>query len=167
MEIEMKVDGMLKFQPGSVQILLAEDSDDENKKMLSFSISDWDAFSIAAFISKELPERPLTHDLVKKIFESYGIVFEKVVVNALKGGIFFAEIHHKNKDQSLVSDARPSDAIALALRFRCPIFVESRVFEELKEEKKRYDQEQYSLSPRINERDMAYVLENFDPKYGQ
>jgi bifunctional DNase/RNase len=77
---------------------------------------------------KVLP-RPMTHDLMKNIIEQVGVEFEKVVVNALKESTYYAHIHLVQKGKPLEIDSRPSDAIALALRFRRPIYVAKSLFE--------------------------------------
>jgi bifunctional DNase/RNase len=73
--------------------------------------------------------RPMTHDLLKNILEKVGVGVEKVVVTEMKGNTYYAFIHLANGKNPLQIDSRPSDAIALALRFRRPIFVAARLFE--------------------------------------
>lgn len=77
---------------------------------------------------KVLP-RPMTHDLLKNILEQIGVEFEKVVVNDLKESTYYAYIHLVQKGKPLAIDSRPSDAIALALRFHRPIYVAKTLFE--------------------------------------
>ncbi|MBM4259701.1 MAG: bifunctional nuclease family protein [Deltaproteobacteria bacterium] len=74
--------------------------------------------------------RPMTHDLLKNILEKVGVGFEKVVVTEMKGGTYYAFIHLANGKTPLQIDSRPSDAIALALRFHRPIFVATHLFDE-------------------------------------
>lgn len=73
--------------------------------------------------------RPMTHDLMKNIIEQVGVEFEKVIVNELKDSTYYAHIHLVQKGKSLAIDSRPSDAIALALRFHRPIYVAKPLFE--------------------------------------
>jgi bifunctional DNase/RNase len=73
--------------------------------------------------------RPMTHDLLKNILEKVGVGFEKVVVTEMKGNTYYAFIHLANGKNPLEIDSRPSDAIALALRFRRPIFVAAPLFD--------------------------------------
>ena len=73
--------------------------------------------------------RPMTHDLMKNILEQVGVEFEKVVVNELRESTYYAHIHLVQKGKSLEIDSRPSDAIALALRFHRPIYVAKNLFE--------------------------------------
>ena len=77
---------------------------------------------------KVLP-RPMTHDLMKNIIEEVGAEFEKVVVNTLKDSTYYAHIHLVQKGKPLEIDSRPSDAIALALRFHRPIYVAKALFD--------------------------------------
>jgi hypothetical protein len=69
----------------------------------------------------------MTHDLLKIFLDKLNISIEKIVVNDVKDNTFFAQIHCRNKDQTMTIDSRPSDAIALALRVEAPIFVENEV----------------------------------------
>lgn len=77
---------------------------------------------------KVLP-RPMTHDLMKNIIEQVGVEFEKVIVNELKDSTYYAHIHLVQKGKALAIDSRPSDAIALALRFHRPIYVAKALFD--------------------------------------
>jgi len=77
---------------------------------------------------KTLP-RPMTHDLMKNILEQVGVEFEKVVVNELKESTYYAYIHLSQGGKPLSIDSRPSDAIALALRFHRPIYIAKNLFE--------------------------------------
>lgn len=73
--------------------------------------------------------RPMTHDLLKNILEKVGVGFEKVVVTEMKDNTYYAFIHLANGKNPLQIDSRPSDAIALALRFHRPIFVAAQLFD--------------------------------------
>jgi uncharacterized protein len=73
--------------------------------------------------------RPMTHDLMKNIIEQVGVKFQKVVVDTLKDHTYYAHIHLEQKGKSLEIDSRPSDAIALALRFHRPIYVAKTLFD--------------------------------------
>ena len=73
--------------------------------------------------------RPMTHDLMKTIIEQVGVEFEKVVVSELKNSTYYAHIHLVQKGKPLDIDSRPSDAIALALRFHRPIYVAKALFD--------------------------------------
>src|SRR5437763_17020664 len=78
--------------------------------------------AIAAELTGQEPPRPMTHDLVTNIFKNFHITMEKVVITDLRDNTYFAEIHLRNGGSTpLVIDARPSDALALAVRTHCPM----------------------------------------------
>lgn len=72
----------------------------------------------------------MTHDLLKNLLLSFDADVEKVLINDLNEGTFFAQIHYKNNGENIELDARPSDAIALAIRFNAPIYVHKNVLDE-------------------------------------
>ena len=79
-------------------------------------------------LEKISPPRPMTHDLLRNLIKELGLEVERVVVTRLQDNTFFAEIEMRTTDKSLMRlDSRPSDAIALALRVDCPIFVDMEV----------------------------------------
>ncbi len=83
-----------------------------------------EAQAIALQLRGATPPRPLTHDLLKTILDQAGVEFDHVLVNNMKDGAYYARIHLVNGRKTLEVDSRPSDAIALAMRFHRPIFVE-------------------------------------------
>src|SRR4029077_12682184 len=85
--------------------------------------------AIAAKISGNSLNRPITHDLMATAFGSLGISVKRIIVTALTDQVFYARLYVKQEGKELDFDARPSDAIALAVRFECPIFVASEVME--------------------------------------
>jgi len=89
--------------------------------------------AIAAELTGQEPPRPMTHDLMTNIFKSTHISMEKVVITDLRDNTYFAEIHLRNNGSTQVIDARPSDALALAVRTRCPMFVSEAVFKKCPE----------------------------------
>jgi bifunctional DNase/RNase len=89
--------------------------------------------AIAAELTGQEPPRPMTHDLMTNIFKASHIAMEKVVITDLRDNTYFAEIHIKSNGSSHVIDARPSDALALAVRTRCPMFVSEMVFKKCPE----------------------------------
>jgi hypothetical protein len=103
--------------------------DKGGKKMMPIGIGIPEAQAIALQLQGTLPPRPLTHDLLKNILEQVGVEVEKVLVSELKGSTYYARIRLVNGKKSMEIDSRPSDAIALALRFHRPIFVERTLFE--------------------------------------
>jgi bifunctional DNase/RNase len=89
--------------------------------------------AIAAELTGQEPPRPMTHDLMTNVFKTMHITMEKVVITDLRDNTYFAEIHLKNGASNVVIDARPSDALALAVRSRCPMFVSETVFKKCPE----------------------------------
>jgi hypothetical protein len=88
-----------------------------------------EARSIAAVLEAEEPQRPNSHDLSKRLIEGLDGRIERVVVTALRGGVYFARIDLARNGRTIEIDARPSDAIAIALRFAAPVFVDATLFE--------------------------------------
>jgi len=76
-------------------------------------------------------ERPLTHDLIRLIFEALDAELTQIVITDLKNGTFYANLYLKHGDQELLVDSRPSDAIALATAMSVPIFVEENVMDQV------------------------------------
>jgi len=91
-----------------------------------------EAVAIRTFLSAINPPRPLTHDLVKNIVQAMGATLKEVIIDKLVENTFHAKLHLRICDGSTVTvDARPSDSIALAVRFNAPIFVVEEIFERL------------------------------------
>src|SRR5207244_10042560 len=85
--------------------------------------------AIAMRIQGMAPERPTTHDLMSTTLGELGISVSRIVVTALSEEVFFARLHLRQDGREVDIDSRPSDAIALAVRFECPIFVASDVLD--------------------------------------
>ncbi len=98
-------------------------------EVLPISIDSGQAISIAAGRGSERPERPLTHDLVMSILELLDATVERVEITALEEGVFFASLVLARSGVSFEVDARPSDAMALAVRAGAPVFVAESVIE--------------------------------------
>src|SRR5690606_4558958 len=90
-----------------------------------------EATAIALALEGVETPRPMTHDLVKVLFDTLGVALEKVFVNDLQEGTSFAELHLRRGDETQIVSARPSDAIALAVRTGTPIFAAEAVLEEV------------------------------------
>jgi uncharacterized protein len=84
--------------------------------------------AIAAELTGQEPPRPMSHDLFAGILKSVHVTMERIVITDLRDNTYFAEIHLQSNGNALVVDARPSDALALAVRTRCPMFVSENVF---------------------------------------
>ena len=102
----------------------------ESENILPIWVGAFEANAIALEIEKIVPQRPMTHDLLRNIIIESGLQASKVIVTDLLENTFYALIELTDAEGKLVSlDARPSDAIALALRLDCPIFVKQNVLD--------------------------------------
>lgn len=106
-------------QSGAYALVLGET---EGKRRLPIIIGGFEAQAIAIELEKMQPSRPLTHDLFKSFADNFNISVSEILIYNLVEGIFFAKIVCFNGDKEVEIDARTSDAIALALRFGCPIY---------------------------------------------
>jgi len=89
----------------------------------------FEAQSIAFEIEKLAAPRPMTHDLTRNLIHNLNAALERVVISELRDETFYAVLWLKQGEETLMVDARPSDAIALALRFDCPIYVAEKVMD--------------------------------------
>ncbi len=91
-------------------------------RRLPIVIGGFEAQAIAVALEKMTPSRPLTHDLMKNIFNNFDIQLDEVLIDNLQEGVFFSKLICQRDGQSVEIDSRTSDAIALAVRFGCPIY---------------------------------------------
>lgn len=113
---------------GAYALILSET---EGNRRLPIIIGTFEAQAIALELESIKPPRPMTHDLLKSLVQSFNSKVEKVVINDLSEGTFFAQIHCLGEEENgFELDARPSDAIALAIRFSAPIYVNTEVLDE-------------------------------------
>ena len=101
--------------------------DDIHSRWLPIVVGSTEAQAIALQLEKISPPRPLTHDLMRNLLESIDVNVARIVVNDLRENTYYASINIKTNGTDQEIDARPSDAIALALRMQAPIFVEETV----------------------------------------
>lgn len=113
-------------QSGAYALVLSEE---EGNRRIPIIVGGFEAQAIAIELEGLAPPRPLTHDLFKNFSETYGIRILEVNISKLEDGVFFASILCDNGDRQVTLDARTSDAIALALRFKCPIFTTDEIME--------------------------------------
>jgi bifunctional DNase/RNase len=126
MEIEVKIRALMMDPNSGTPIIILKDV--ESDTMLPIWVGAYEANAIALEIEKIAPPRPMTHDLLRNLIIELGIQVERVVVTSLRDNTFFAVIEMQMSDGNrMVLDARPSDAIALALRADCPIYVDEEV----------------------------------------
>jgi bifunctional DNase/RNase len=127
MLVEMTIKGLMVDPVTNVPIILLRDAD--GQKVLPIWVGIFEANAIALQIENVTPPRPMTHDLLRNVITDLKASVQKVVVCELKESTFYALIYLEVNGGSVAVDARPSDAIALALRARCPIFVDESVIE--------------------------------------
>lgn len=126
-QLDIKGISYSQTQTGAYALLLSEIS---GKRQLPIVIGAFEAQSIAIALEKDIkPPRPLTHDLFKSFSDSFGIVVSRVIIHKLVDGIFYASLISKRGDLEQTIDARTSDAIALALRFKAPIFTYKNILD--------------------------------------
>lgn len=106
-------------QSGAYALVLGEAV---GKRRLPIIIGGFEAQAIAIEIEKMTPSRPLTHDLFKSLSQAYDIQISEVIIYNLVDGVFFAKILCSDGKKQIEIDARTSDAIAIAVRFNCPIY---------------------------------------------
>jgi uncharacterized protein len=124
-QIEMKIRGLMVDPSTNMPIVILKDADGE--ALLPIWVGLYEANAIAIEIEKATAPRPLTHDLLKNMVDGLNGQVKRVVVSELKNDTFYAVIWMEQKGETVALDARPSDALALALRVDCPIFVEEEV----------------------------------------
>ncbi len=112
---------------GAYALLLKEVN---GNRQLPIIIGAFEASSIAMEMEGVKPPRPLTHDLIRNIIENLSLTIIDVSINELRDGTFYAKISIENLSQIIEIDSRPSDAIALAVRFGSPIYVSEDVFDD-------------------------------------
>ncbi len=103
------------------------------QKALPIWIGVFEAEAISRGLQDVVTLRPMTHDLMKQILDTFQVTLRQVVINELKGNTFYAKLHLNVDGNEMVVDSRPSDAIALAVRVKAPIFVADSVIEASKE----------------------------------
>ena len=114
-------------QSGSFALVLGETS---GSRRLPIIIGMFEAQAIAIEIEKIIPNRPMTHDLFKSFAHSFNFTVQEILISDLKEGVFFAKIVCSDGEKATEIDARPSDAIAIGLRFNVPIYTYEAVLSE-------------------------------------
>ncbi len=130
MFIEMKVAGLTIDPFTNAPIMILRDMED--KKTLPIWIGILEASAIASELEKLKFSRPMTHDLIRNILDEVEVRVRRVEVTDLKDNVYYATIHLEKGETVYRIDARPSDAIAIALRTGSPIFVENSILEKSK-----------------------------------
>jgi len=130
MELEMKIRGLMMDPVTNMPIVILKDVN--GSSVLPIWVGIYEANAIALEIEKVTTQRPMTHDLIKSLLLGLNTGVRKVVVNELRDDTFYAVIWLERDGDLISVDSRPSDALALALRLDCPIYVEDSVLKNSK-----------------------------------
>ena len=130
MQIEMSIKGLMVDPITNMPIVILRDKD--GQRVLPIWVGIFEANAIALQIENIATPRPMTHDLLRNVIQDLKATVQKVVVCDLQENTFYALIYLNVGGELMAVDARPSDAIALALRARAPIFVEEKVIDHAK-----------------------------------
>lgn len=130
MDIEVRIRGLMMDPATNMPIIVLKDIGSET--VMPIWVGFFEAKAISDEIEKSAALRPMTHDLTRNLIHHLNAMLERVVITALRDDTFFATLCLRQEDELVTVDARPSDAIALALRADCPIYVSEEVLEAAK-----------------------------------
>jgi hypothetical protein len=130
MELEVKIRGLMMDPATNQPVVVLKEL--QGSGVLPIWVGVYEAQAIALEIEKVQTARPMTHDLLKNVLTGLNVHVQKVVVSDLKDDTFYALIWMEREGQMMSMDSRPSDALALALRLDCPIFVDDQVLKSSK-----------------------------------
>lgn len=150
MEVEMKIRGLMMDPVTNMPIVVLKDV--TGNSILPIWVGIYEANAIALEIEKVSTPRPMTHDLIKLLLMGLETGVRKVVVNDLKDDTFFAVIWLERDGKLISIDSRPSDALAIALRLDCPIYVDETVLKTSKASS--------TVSDKVSSDEMRKWLEN-------
>lgn len=152
MEVEMKIRGLMMDPMTNMPIVVLRDMSGDS--VLPIWVGIYEANAIALEIEKVNTPRPMTHDLIKVLLMGLDASIRKVVVSELKDDTFYALIWLEKNGKLMSVDSRPSDALALALRHDCPIFVDEKVLQSSKTST--------TVSDKVNNEELKKWLENLN-----
>jgi bifunctional DNase/RNase len=126
--VKLKVMGISysQTQSGAYALILIEENGDRRMPII---IGGFEAQAIVIKLENLDPPRPLTHDLFKKFADEFNIAVTEVMIYKLEEGVFFSKLVCNNGDKEYSIDSRTSDAVAIALRFGCPIFITEEILD--------------------------------------
>jgi len=130
MDIEVRIRGLMMDPATNVPIVVLKDVGSDT--VMPIWVGIFEANAIAIEIEKVAAPRPMTHDLTRNLMRHMNSQLERVVINELRDDTFFAVLWVRHDGELMTVDARPSDAIALALRSDCPIYVSEQVLQTAK-----------------------------------
>jgi bifunctional DNase/RNase len=151
-EVEMQIRGLMMDPVTNMPIVVLKDV--ASDLVLPIWVGLFEANAIALELEKTATPRPMTHDLLQNLARGLNAQVRKVVVSELRDDTFYAVIWLDQHGETVTLDARPSDAIALALRWDCPIYVNRDVLESSKQAA--------SGTPSVNPEEMRQWLENLN-----
>lgn len=131
MELEMKIRGLMMDPQTNNPIVVLRDVN--GTAILPIWVGIYEASAIASEIDKQAAPRPMTHDLIRNLLFGLETAVKKIVVSDLKDDTFYAVIWLERDGELISVDSRPSDALAMALRMDCPIFVDDSVLKTSRE----------------------------------
>jgi uncharacterized protein len=132
-----------------------------NSRRLPIVIGGFEAQGIAIAIEKMTPNRPLTHDLFKATMDNFNIVVNEVVINELLDGIFYAQLVCEQAGDVAIIDSRTSDAIAMAVRFNCPIYTFENIMDHAGVELEVDSDDDQSEKP-VKAKSMSYSIDELE-----
>ena len=147
-EVEVRIRGLMLDPVTNMPMIVLKDVSGDG--VLPIWVGIFEANAIALEIEKSATPRPMTHDLLRNTLRAFEASVQRVVVSELRDDTFYAVIWLERNGETLTLDARPSDALALAMRADCPIFVSRSVMESARDAKKGKD---------INQQDLRRWLE--------
>jgi bifunctional DNase/RNase len=127
MDVEVRIRGLMMDPATNMPIVVLKDVSTDS--VMPIWVGIFEAQSIAFEIEKLAAPRPMTHDLTRNLIQNLNGALERVVISELRDETFFAVLWLRQGEEIVMVDSRPSDAIALALRFDCPIYVAEKVME--------------------------------------
>jgi bifunctional DNase/RNase len=130
MDIEVRIRGLMMDPATNMPIIVLKDVASDT--VMPIWVGFFEAKAISDEIEKLAAARPMTHDLTRNLIHHLNCRLERVVITELRDDTFFATLWLRQQDEPITMDARPSDAIALALRADCPIYVAEQVMQQAK-----------------------------------
>lgn len=142
-DVEVRIRGLMMDPVTNMPMIVLKDVNGDG--VLPIWVGIFEANAIALEIEKSATPRPMTHDLLRNTLRAFEAEVKRVVVSELRDDTFFAVIWLQRNGETLTLDARPSDALALAMRADCPIYVARAVMDSAREAKKGKDINQEEL----------------------
>jgi len=151
-EVEMKIRGLMMDPVTNMPIVILKDLD--GNSILPIWVGIYEANAIALEIEKVSTPRPMTHDLIKTLLTGLHAGVKKIVVSELKEDTFYAIIWLEREGKLISIDSRPSDALAIALRLDCPVYVDDSVLQSSKMAN--------TIADKVNNEELRRWLENLN-----